>query len=182
MSEECIIKYCSPTLAGLKTGNMFTCPYRNANEILAFLRKWNVALGVKGIRLLPLRFKSGRALIYVYRPSRLRHDLRDREACRILVERGYCTASCDRCVVRLIERLHECEEFPHEIGLFLGYPTDDVKGFMKNAGECKLVGCWKVYGDREKAQKLFDRYKKCTQVYCRQWADGKSLRELTVAH
>ena len=25
MSEEMVIKHCSPTLAGLKTGSMFTC-------------------------------------------------------------------------------------------------------------------------------------------------------------
>ncbi|MBQ7218397.1 MAG: DUF3793 family protein, partial [Ruminococcus sp.] len=32
-----------------------------------------------------------KALIYVYRPSKLRHDLSRSDACHLLSERGYCT-------------------------------------------------------------------------------------------
>ena len=36
----------------------------------------------------------------------------------------------------------------------LGYPAEDVQGFIENeTKECKCVGCWKVYGDEEKAKK-----------------------------
>ena len=45
----------------------------------------------------------------------------------------------------------------------------------------KFVGCWKVYGDEKSAKKQFARYKKCTDVYCSQWANGKSIERLTVA-
>lgn len=69
-----------------------------------------------------------------------------------------------------MKRLGESDEFPHEIGLFLGYPVEDVKGFIENKASCaKCVGYWKVYGDEEKAQKLFNQYKKCTGVYKKQW-------------
>ncbi len=72
-------------------------------------------------------------------------------------------------------------EFPHEIGLFLSYPPEDVRGFIKNRRSgCKLVGTWKVYGDEENAKHKFDLYKKCTDTYRRQWADGKTLSELAV--
>lgn len=30
------------------------------------------------------------------------------------------------------------EDFPHEMGLLLGYPVEDVKGFMKHKGENSL--------------------------------------------
>ena len=53
------------------------------------------------------------------------------------------------------------ESFPHEIGLFLGYPAEDVQGFIRNcAAKPKLVGAWKVYGDAEVAKKKFASYKK----------------------
>ena len=66
--------------------------------------------------------------------------------------------------------------------LFLGYPPEDVCGFMKNkACNCKCVGCWKVYGDEEAAKKKFAQYKKCTQVYSDQWANGTDIERLTVA-
>ena len=68
------------------------------------------------------------------------------------------------------------------IGLFLGYPPEDVCGFIENkADACKCVGCWKVYGDEDAAKKLFAKYKKCTDVYCTLFANGRSIERLTVA-
>ena len=33
MSEDLIVQQCSPTLAGLKTGSLFTCPFRTEEEL-----------------------------------------------------------------------------------------------------------------------------------------------------
>ena len=45
--------------------------------------------------------------------------------------------------------------FPHEIGLFLGYPFEDVMGFIENKGENYLCsGCWKVYSCEQDARVL----------------------------
>ena len=83
---------------------------------------------------------------------------------------------------RLRSRLAQREDFPHEIGLFLGYPLGDVIGFIKNAGQnCKCVGCWKVYCNECEAVKVFAKFKKCTSVYVRLWNQGRSVRQLTVA-
>ena len=182
MSEEALVKYCSPTLAGLKTGSLFSCDYRSQAELSAFMRYWNITLRSKGVRIIPLRAKDGKALIYVYRPSQLESRLRDDEVRGLLNERGYCSFSCSGCLSQLISRLTHSGEFPHEIGLFLGYPCEDVKGFIDNKAACaKCIGCWKVYGDEKKAQKRFDLFKKCTRIYQQQWADGKPLTKLTVA-
>ena len=86
------------------------------------------------------------------------------------------------CLRKLIQRFDEGGEFPHEVGLFLGYPPEDVRGFIehKYCG-CKCVGSWKVYGDAQKAQEAFSRFDKFTRIYCEQWAQGKSIERLTVA-
>lgn len=182
MSEELLIRHCSPTLAGIKTGNLFACRFPDKAEMRECVRCWNNLLTKKGLRVLPLRFRNGRALIYVYRPSRLSDDLRHGTAERILRERGYCTDTSEKCVVQLIRRLCEYEEFPHEIGLFLGYPPEDVCGFIENkAGGCKCAGCWKVYGDEDAARKTFAKYKKCSGVYAALYAKGTSVERLTVA-
>ncbi len=182
MSEEVIVKYCSPTLAGIKTGSLFCCSYDNKSELFDFLRELNYNLGCKGIRFLPMRLKNKKALIYVFRPLRLISELKNKEAEKLLSERGYHTDNCNLCLNRLRKRLGEGEEFPHEIGLFLGYPVEDVKGFIENKAACaKCVGCWKVYGDEENARKQFERFKKCTSVYQRQYEIGRPLNRLTVA-
>lgn len=75
MTEDALIRHCAPTLAGIKTGNLFTCTYDSRETLLESLRQLNRKLSGKGLRLLPLRFSSQKALIYVYRPDKLRRDL-----------------------------------------------------------------------------------------------------------
>ena len=87
-----------------------------------------------------------------------------------------------KCICQLARKIRSEAEFPHEIGLFLGYPPEDVCGFMENrACNCKCIGCWKVYGDEAAAKKKFAQYKKCTRIYQDQWAKGTDIERLTVA-
>lgn len=182
MSEESLLRHCSPTLAGIKTGNILTCAYADAAAMRDSLRRWNGRLGRKGLRVIPLRYRDGRALIYVYRPAQLARDLQQSETRRLLRQLGYLPTSADGYIMQLIGRLSDAQEFPHEIGLFIGYPPEDVRGFIHDRREgCKCVGCWKVYGDPQQAERLFAKYRKCTAVYCRQHANGRSVEQLTVA-
>lgn len=181
MSEKQIIRHCSPTLAGIKTGSIFNCNYSSKKELIADLRKMNSKLIPKGLRIILLKQTEKNAMIYLYRPKKLSNDINNKTSRELLSEKGYKCESSDRCVVRLVQRLKESSEFPHEIGLFLGYPPEDVKGFIVNKSKAsKCVGYWKVYGDINKAKKEFAKYKKCTDVYYKQWSEGKSVERLAV--
>ena len=82
----------------------------------------------------------------------------------------------------LVRRMRSSAEFPHEVGLFLSYPPEDVKGFIENhAANAKCTGVWKVYGDEKKARELFARFKKCTEIYCALWEAGSGIEQLAVA-
>ena len=182
MSEEMIVKHCAPTLAGLKTGNMFVADFEDAFVLRESLRHWNCQLWRKGLRFVSLYHRDGRALIYMFRPSRLSQDLQDQMAREVLQNCGYKDHSSPKCLLRLMERFGEKGEFPHEVGLFLGYPPIDVKGFIENkARNAKCVGFWKVYGDEKVARKQFELYRKCTRIYCEQWSRGKNIERLAVA-
>lgn len=182
MSEDYLVRNCAPTLAGLKTANLFTCPIESREATMESIRSLNRHLSSKGLRIIPLRFSEQSALIYLYRPQKLSEDLRHSIAVKLLQEQGYETGNCEKCLVQLRHRLHQQADFPHEIGLFLGYPPEDVCGFIHHhACQCKCVGCWKVYGDVDAAQKKFAQYKKCTRVYCSQWAKGQSIQRLAVS-
>jgi len=181
MPEERIVWHCAPTLAGMKTGSMFACSFETVEELRAFLRGCNRALGCKGLRALPLRSDNGRTLIYIYRPRSLARDLQNAAARRLLTERGYDLRCPENCVCQLIRRFRSAGAFPHEVGLFLGYPPEDVRGFIEGRPCRNCVGPWKVYGDEQKAKELFRKYKKCTAVYCEQFSRGKSIGQLAVA-
>lgn len=181
MPEEVLISHCAPTLAGLKTANMITLKYPDPDEMDQDLNSMNLRLRNKGVRMIPLRWQDGIGLIYIYRPDKLCRDLQDSCARKIMQENGYPVDDPDACLNCLKDRLSSCDHFPHEIGLFLGYPSEDVLGFIDNkAQNSKYTGCWKVYGNLEKAMILFSRFQKCTNVYREKWGEGRSLEDLTV--
>ena len=182
MSEEIIVRYCAPTLAGIKTGSLFSYPYTERRQLHRQLRKLNGELVPQGLCAMPLRCDGSRALIYVFSPRMLKEDLGSREAAALLEAAGYPSVHSGKCISRLIERLNEGTEFPHEIGLFLGYPPEDVRGFIENRAEhCKFCGCWKVYGDVDRAAGLFARYKQCTENFCERIHEGATIGQLVAA-
>ena len=182
MPEEILIRQGAPTLAGIKTGSLFPCPCEDREALLSDIRQLNRRLSPKGLCLLPIRFLAGQALLYLYRPAELRRDLRDARVSELLRQAGYEDESCARCVARLACRFRESGEFPHKVGLFLSYPPEDVQGFIDHrAMDFKCAGLWKVYGDQQRAQALFDRFRRCTQRYCDLWQTGLRLEQLAVA-
>ena len=181
MPEDLVVRYCAPTLAGIKTGSLFSCGFTSREELRADIRGLNRTLAPKGLRAVPLRCSGNRALIYLFRPISLGRDLSHADAACLLRRAGYESTKSGHCILRLMERLSRQEDFPHEIGLFLGYPPEDVRGFIENgARNFKCQGCWKVYGDEDAAKKRFAQYQKCTAVYCRHWNHGKTIAQLAV--
>ncbi len=179
MSEELVVRYCSPTLAGIKTGSLFSCDYESETNLRDDIHSFNGILTPCGLRMLPMKRCGGRALIYLYRPEKLSQDLADAEAVSLLKSFGYQNSHAAQQVVHLVKRLRESSQFPHEIGLFLGYPPEDVRGFIENRGRhCKYTGFWKVYADEQNACRLFENYRKCTKIYSRKYAEGTSIKRL----
>lgn len=182
MSDEILVKNCSPTLAGLKTGNLFNIHYTDRKVLQNDLRNLNRRLSSKGVRILPMRYWEDRVLLYIYRPEHLKQDLLNNESFTLLQEMGYPCSAPDKCIIKLIQKMKNNSDFPHEIGLFLGYPPEDVRGFIENKADYyKCIGTWKVYGNVEKAQKTFQKFKKCTNTYYKLLQNGKSIEQLTVA-
>ena len=180
MSEDTVVRCCAPTLAGIKTGSIFNCDFTDRAEMTQSLRMINRCLIQNGACAIPLKYKNGKALIYLYRPHMLDRDLNDPLASRILTRCGYPEGETNRRIAYLIKRFSEYESFPHEIGLFLGYPAVDVRGFMEH-GECKCTGMWKVYeSDVEAAKRVFARCSHCTKAYIQRKNEGWSLSRLTI--
>ena len=182
MSEDLVIRHCAPTLAGIKTGNLFSCACPCKAALTKELCRLNRKLVPKGIRILPLKVRKGRALIYVYRPNALECDLADHRSRGLLLRYGYTPGDSNRCVIHLIRRLRSDGEFPHEIGLFLGYPVEDVVGFMENRGKNYLYSCyWKVYSDVERAKAWCSQWERVRDGLVKVVDSGVSISEMLCA-
>ena len=180
MLDRAIIDHASPTLARLKLGNLFNHAMGQSfpAEFAALRRQ----LRDKGVTMTILKRANGKALIYLYRAQELERALSDAGVKRLLAACGYSRYDVGGALKTLRERLRGSEAFPHEIGVFLGYPLEDVLGFIENGGRnCLSCGCWKVYSNECEALKAFERYEKCKAVYQRLFASGCPLTRLTVA-
>ena len=180
--ERHLIDNCSPTLASLKTANLFNYRYQSEESLNKNLIIWSRELRKKGISLYMLRKKDNTALIYVCRLKRLERDLDSRGVSDFMYSCGYKSNDPIRAIATLREKLRVCNDFPHEIGLFLGYPLGDVRGFIENKGKnCLICGFWKVYCNECEARKQFSRFTKCRNIYMKLWQEGRSIMQLTVA-
>ncbi len=180
MSNEMLVRYCAPTMASLKTGSMFCCRWADRNEMIGELRELNRRLRGKGLRILPLRWKDNRALVYLYRPGMLDRDLKAGLSQKLLLECGYPQGDTGSRIAELISRLESNQDFPHEVGLFLGYPPEDVDGFMHRKDDWRMNGLWKVYGDVEEARRRFEQCRRCTREYLCRIGQGCPLESLAV--
>ena len=182
MPEGLIVTQCAPTLARLKTGNLFNCEYDSKKNLYAQVNDINKRLFHKGVCMRVVGFPSKqKALIYVYRPEQLKKDFQDEGIRNILKEKGYDPDDINASLKELVKRLKNIKDFPHEIGCFLGYPSEDILGFIDKDRKYKYVGVWQVYGDVEKAIRLFDTYRRCTTSYLNHFAHGMSLESLALA-
>ena len=182
MIEEYLIGHCSPTLASIKTANLMNVPCENTAELENSINALNPMFKSKGLEILILKRCKKTVLIYAYRKSKLQDDLNKENVFTFLKQFGYESVDASYCIERLKTRLNESEEFPHEIGIFLGYPLGDVVGFIENAGKNSIcVGCWKVYCNECEAMKTFAKYDKCKKIYQKLWLEGRSISKLTVA-
>lgn len=119
-------------------------------------------------------------LVFLYRAEALAEHL-DCLAIRAFLNRyGYPNqASLRECLDTLKKHFGARHIFPHEIGVFLGYPLEDVVGFIRNGGEkCKCCGYWKVYGNEQNSRDLFARYDKCKHYFENKRAEGYSIEEI----
>ena len=136
MLEHYLIFHCSPTLAGLKTANLFSLSSCPGCALEPLLNEWENRLSSKGVALCPLRRNDHASpLVYVYRPSKLARDLKRPGVSEFLLSLGYPSTHPEQALKHLASRIEAIQSFPHEIGLFLGYPLADVVGCIENSGK-----------------------------------------------
>lgn len=136
--EKELIALCAPTLARLKTGSLFRVRMKDTGEWFSQFRKLAHQLRGKGVQMTILQIKDGHALLYVYRKERLQQDMACPKVAAFLALWGY-RGSVNHIIRQLRHRVAEQEEFPHEIGFFLGYPFEDVAGFIRHQGKTANV-------------------------------------------
>ncbi|MBO6127721.1 MAG: DUF3793 family protein [Pseudobutyrivibrio sp.] len=171
-----IVLQCAPTIAGLKTSNLLIVPKEQEDKVRFVLRH----SGLLGYRLV---YDRSRVVFLVFNRDMLISYLAKSEIKDFLSENGYRTDAFGYSLKHFQERYNSYvrnrKEFPHEMGVFLGYPLCDVEGFIENGGDnFVLAGYWKVYGNASKTQELFEKFDDVKDEMVRKISLGYSIKEI----
>lgn len=176
--DEFFAFHAAPAIAGIKPANLFSCPAKllpQADEVLAHYAREFCDSSTRFKLLCRCR---EHILILVY-DSKLLDELFQKPVTKNYLARyGYDKdISASGFLNKLAQKIAAEESFPHEIGIVLGYPPEDIEGFKRYKGHnFKCCGYWKVYGNAERAQKLFDAYTLCREKLMQALQTGATLK------
>jgi hypothetical protein len=163
-------------LAGVKPANLINLVNRPHHCGRNFYRLWKESgcalLEQSGLVGRELIDRGDSLLLLVYAPPLL-ETLLLRPATRAMLHRaGYAPAAeTETVLAELQERCRAGEGFPHEIGIFLGYPLKDVAAFLGwVALPFTVQGPWKIYGQPEKSLDLAASHRRCRERMVRKLA------------
>ena len=167
---------CAPVISGIKISNLLTIPAKSLRELSVVLKKTELSFRI----LYPGR---ERLVILIYRETELKEYLEREEVMAFIYKCGYETSDISKIfpvfVKRYMRYMELKQDFPHELGLFLGYPIEDVEGFIKENGKNYLYsGYWKVYKDTELKIRLFKNYEKVQTEIVRLLYEGLDIVDI----
>ncbi len=175
--EQTVIHLGAPTLCGVKPASLISvskevlfCEYKKIilwNKILESGQK-KIKIARRGERLF---------LLFIYDEKLVQEIISKPGVLAYLNSKGYSAETeISSMVNELLRRLSCSPVFPHEIGIFLGYPLEDVIGYEKYSGrETKFCGAWAVYGNVAEAVKKMTLYKKCSALCSSLLEDGNNF-------
>lgn len=182
--EHLIAYHAAPTLAGIKPATLL-CPGAAGRQIAMAMPACRAALRDHfGAGISLFRNHAGGPLVLVHQPALLRKALSHPEAAALLTAEGYPTFGSLNAAAMLAALGRRCRgrAFPHEIGLFLGYPPRDVRRFMTDGGRNHCgCGCWKTYHDSGETTRCAERFRAVRSFTAERLLAGDSLARLADA-
>lgn len=177
--REIIANQCAPVLMDVKPSNLLILTREEEQEFL----QMEPFVGISSLCLYVGEKKSTWLL---YRKDRLEAELLWPHTREFLRTYGYVPGqdglegSLQKMKMRFADYKEGRMDFPHEMGVFLGYPLGDVKGFIEHRGKNYLCsGYWKVYHNENKARKTFQLYETVRDMVLQMLYAGGDLYEIS---
>ena len=174
--ETKLVHQCTPLIVGRKVANLLIIENMHVASFKKLIKKTPLSY-------LVLRGTKRRTTIFLYNKSKLMSYVAEKEVSVFLLSRGYESLEIDELLssfqIRYIAYRTGFQEFPHEMGLLLGYPLEDVEGFINNKGKNSLyTGYWKVYQHLPEKILLFSEYARARELLMKQIASGVALVDI----
>lgn len=171
-----LILQCAPFISGLKKSNLLLVNKEKLYKLKKLLDGSLISYSV-------LYENSNKIALLLYNEQEMNKYLNNESVKTFLLDMGYENISFKNILkifkLRYEKYMQGNEEFPHEMGILLGYPIEDVKGFVENKGKNSLyTGYWKVYDRVEEKEKLFEKFKQVEETMIKLIYYGITMEEI----
>lgn len=175
--ENQLALQCAPVLAGEKASNLLNIGKENAALLPKILR----GTGISYRKL----FERQETVTYLlFWKQELEAYFRQKQVQSLLKKLGFgMPITLEQIFLRFEKSYAAYEkkqaEFPHEIGLLLAYPAEDVEGFIDYKGQQFLyAGYWKVYANVPERKAIFRRFDMAKETVIWMVTNGVSIRDI----
>lgn len=181
--DEFFAFHAAPAIAGIKPANLFSCPAALMPHAEKILEEYENQFKDCNTRFKLLCRCHDYILILVYDCELIEKVFAGEIIKNYLARFGYDrNISTGEFLNQLSTKIADSKNFPHEIGIILGYPPEDIEGFKRYKGRnFKCCGYWKVYGNAERAQKMFAAYTQCRDRLMEALQSGINLKAAAAA-
>lgn len=174
--ENQLVLQCAPLIVGLRMSNLFVIQR-------CYLRKLYRLLKGSRIRLRVLYVEEDKVTILLYQFDMLASYLARRKAKELLLAEGYEKFDIEAILLMFTRRYRSYRngerDFPHELGVILGYPLEDVEGFIQNDGKNYLyTGYWKVYANVPAKRDVFHMFELAKETLIGMLHQGIGINEI----
>lgn len=153
---QLIIEHLGPTVLGIKPSELLNVSLYDQSiwEEFKALFFQQEQLGLREIRQV-----NGRQQVIFFHRVTLDTVLSEKQNQEFLKTFNYPEPySLDSYLNHVLEKIRS-KAFPHEIGIFLGYPLKDVLGFMKQIPLTYVcTHGWRIYGDAQLSNNIYEKY------------------------
>ena len=176
-----LILQCAPMLSGLKISNLFKIKKAIFKRLLPVFK-------AAGISYYVLFDDSETFTLLLYFEEKLVSYLLNKDIEAFFKDLGYpkefsLTAILLNFRKRYLEYILGGNVFPHEMGLLLGYPLEDVVGFIDNSGKNYLIsGYWKVYSNPKQMKSLFNSFDYAKDEMLGSFFSGQSISNIILSY
>ena len=167
---------CAPLFKGLKISNLLIVPKQHYEKVVDIL----IGTGISQVLLMA---SQNKITLLLYKEEELKHFISAKRVKAFFLKLDYKEIVLTTLLKQFQKRYENYivtgNNFPHEMGLVLGYPIEDVNGFIENDGKNFLYsGYWKVYDNLPEKTQLFQRFDKAKKDVIQLIFNGHSIRDI----
>jgi hypothetical protein len=171
---------CAPLLSGVKISNLLVTSVDKEGLVKRLFQSSPFQAKV-------ICKKEQKVIFLIYQKDQLKDYISGEKEAEMMRALGYEQTEVEDILLEFAQRfqsyMEQRGEFPHEMGLLLEYPIEDVIGFIHNQGKNSMyTGYWKVYGNLQQALKRFEQYKQAKEQMLRMVASGVSMERIVKRH